>query len=148
MNGGNEFCKNEKKWLISFIFTLEIDPISFLRAARRGDIASCVEMLDAGVPFDTRDGLGSTALHHASLNNHTDIIDVILQKGVGVWMNAIILVGHHFTLQYTGTQLTHAGSCCSKVPQQKSRIKEAKLHSITYLCGKMKKRYVSWNNIK
>ena len=24
-------------------------------------------------------------------------------------MNAIILVGHHFTLQYTGTQLTHAG---------------------------------------
>ena len=40
-------------------------------------------MLDAGMPFDTRDGLGSTALHHASLNNHTDI-DVILQKGVGV----------------------------------------------------------------
>ena len=73
-----------KKKIISFIFTLEIDPVSFLRAARRGDIASCVEMLDAGVPSDTVDGLGSTALHHASLNNHTDIIDVILQKGVSV----------------------------------------------------------------
>ena len=72
-----------KKKIIS-IFTVEIDPVSFLCAARRGDIASFVKMMDAGVPLDSRDGLGSTALHHASLNNHTGIIDVILQKEVSV----------------------------------------------------------------
>ena len=104
-------------------------------------------MLDAGVPFDTRDGLGSTALHHASLNNHTGIIDVILQKGVGVnECNNIGWTPLHFAIYGNSTDACRV--LLQQGAQQKSRIKEAKLHSITYLCGKMKKRYVSWNNIK
>ena len=41
-------------------------------------------MLNAGLPVDSRDLLGWTALMRAAENNHTDIVHFFLQKGASV----------------------------------------------------------------
>ena len=70
--------------MVSFI---EIDPAMvdrFLDVAVRGDVDEVIEMIDGGVPANTRDESGTTALHLASLNNHKDLVLVLLQKGADV----------------------------------------------------------------
>ena len=70
-----------------FIPFIEIDPSPvdhFLDAAKRGDVIEVVSMLDAGMPVDSRDKVGWTALHLASWSNRTYVVRVLLQRGADV----------------------------------------------------------------
>lgn len=70
-----------------FIPFIEIDPSQverFLDAAQRGDVSDVVNMLNTGMPVDSRDGFGWTALHLASFSNRTYIVRVLLQRGADV----------------------------------------------------------------
>lgn len=71
-----------------FISFIEIDPAEFLEhfidAAERGDTRVVVEMLDAGMPVDSRGVYGYTAVECAALNNHADVVQLLLKKGADV----------------------------------------------------------------
>ena len=55
-----------------------------LNAARRGNIPEVLEMLELGVPVDSRNEYGDTPLHLAAYRNQTDVVQVLLQNGAGV----------------------------------------------------------------
>ena len=61
-------------FVLMFLSFLEINPV-FIR--HFNDVVT--EMLDAGVQIDSRNEYGFTALGRVALNNHTDIVDVLLQ---------------------------------------------------------------------
>lgn len=71
-----------------FISFIEIDPAEFLEhfidAAERGDTRVVVEMLDAGMPVDSRGVYGYTAVECAALNNHAEVVQLLLKKGANV----------------------------------------------------------------
>ena len=56
---------------------------SFVRASFEGDGPAVTEMLEAGVPVDSRDH-GWTALHGAAGTNCTDLVRQLLEKGANV----------------------------------------------------------------
>ena len=63
---------------------LEINPLliwHYNDVASRGDVRLVAYMLDTGIQIDCRNEDVFTALEREALNNHTDIVDVLLQKG-------------------------------------------------------------------
>lgn len=63
---------------------LEINPLliwHYNDVASRGDVRLVAYMLDTGIQIDCRNENVFTALEREALNNHTDIVDVLLQKG-------------------------------------------------------------------
>ena len=58
--------------------------VSFLIAARDGDVTTVVHMLKDGMPVDVSDGVGWTALHRATLRNRIDVIKLLLHEGADV----------------------------------------------------------------
>ena len=70
--------------VVSFI---ENDPelaLSFMTAARKGDVSKVAEMVEAGMPVDITDEVGWTALITAAINNRTDVVRCLLDKGANV----------------------------------------------------------------
>ena len=55
-----------------------------LSAAFDGDVSEVNEMLNAGVPVDSVDGTGRTALGYAAHNNRTDITQILSHRGADV----------------------------------------------------------------
>lgn len=51
---------------------------SFLTAAADGDVAKTQAFLDHGVPVNTADSSGQTALHLAAARNHVGVISLLL----------------------------------------------------------------------
>ena len=65
----------------TFISSVEIDPqrvLRFTRAATRGDVSEVVRLLGEGVPIDSVDGHGDTALTRAAIYNQTDVTQELL----------------------------------------------------------------------
>ena len=75
-----------------------------------------VRLLGEGMPVDSVDGAGMTALQHAARNNQTDVIHDLLQRGGNVNKRDR---GFDRTALFTGVQgltaLTTFGCCCKKV---------------------------------
>ena len=55
-----------------------------MNAACDGDVSKVVEMVEAGMPVDITDGVGWTALIRAAMNNRTDVVRCLLDKGADV----------------------------------------------------------------
>ena len=56
----------------------------FLDAAHFNDVHEVVDMLRVGVPIDSQDENGYTALYWAVYSNHTEIVHKLLRKGADV----------------------------------------------------------------
>lgn len=66
---------------------LEVDPalvLRFLAAAAGGDARAVAEMLRTGMPIDSHDVYGCTALHWAVINNCTNVINELVKHEVDV----------------------------------------------------------------
>ena len=75
------------KLLKKFISSIEIDAELvrlFILAAVHGDVSEVIKLLDAGVPVDSINEYGTTALRSAAFFNRTDVVHVLLQKGADV----------------------------------------------------------------
>lgn len=60
------------------------DVPALVRAAESGDLAALLRLLDAGVPVDTRDGRGRTALLAATHADRFDAARVLIERGADV----------------------------------------------------------------
>ena len=70
-----------------YISFTEINPTlisSFHYAAYGGDVHEVRQLLDAGVPIDSRGEIGSTALHGAAISKRTEVVRLLLEKGANV----------------------------------------------------------------
>ena len=70
-----------------FISSIEIGPQlvnSFTDAAMLGDVRKVVRILDEGMPVDSVDGIGWTALQYAAMYNRTDVMHELLQRKADV----------------------------------------------------------------
>ena len=56
----------------------------FTKAALKGDVSKVKQMLDVGVPVDSEDGGGMTALRWAAWHNRTDATELLLSRGADV----------------------------------------------------------------
>ena len=74
------FCFN----LHSFIEIDETFIGRFYSAVYEGDASKVIDMLDAGVPFDSVGWFGNTPLTEAASWNRTDVIRVLLQRRADV----------------------------------------------------------------
>lgn len=73
--------------LITRVSLIEIDSQlveRFVDAAHFNDISEVTDMLRRGVPINSRDKHGYTALYWAVFSNHKDIVDELLQNGADV----------------------------------------------------------------
>ena len=93
-------CLKEIRWLIAslkrnFHSCFIVIPISLLEitgelierftdAAFNGDVSEVKEMLDVGVPVDSEDEFGRTALQYAAYRNETDVTELLLSRGADV----------------------------------------------------------------
>ena len=85
VNSGHEFRKHET--VLTVLSLIEIDPQlirSFTIAARDGDVTKVVDMLESGMPVGIGDKYDYTALMGAALNNRTDVVRCLLEKGANV----------------------------------------------------------------
>ncbi|CAM8969700.1 unnamed protein product [Rhodiola kirilowii] len=57
---------------------------SLLEAARYDDIEDIVSLSSLGVPLDSKDSQGRTALHMAAANGHLQIVEYLICNGVDV----------------------------------------------------------------
>ena len=74
-------------FIVISISLLEITPElikRFTSAVRDGDVSKVKEMLDVGVPVDSEDGVGMTALQWAAWKNSTDVTELLLSRGADV----------------------------------------------------------------
>ncbi|CAN1250493.1 Ankyrin repeat-containing protein P16F5.05c, partial [Linum perenne] len=53
-----------------------------LEAARYDDIDDILSLVSSGVPLDSKDSFGRTALHMASANGHLRIVQYLIDQGV------------------------------------------------------------------
>lgn len=60
------------------------DTPALVRQAEAGDLSALRRLLDAGVPVDTRDARGRTALLAATHANHIDVAQLLIQRGADV----------------------------------------------------------------
>ena len=58
--------------------------LEFRQAAGRGDLATVQALLDAGVPVNTRDKYGRTALHFAANGGQTQVVQWLLDRGANL----------------------------------------------------------------
>ena len=56
----------------------------FTTAALDGDVSKVKEMLDVGVPVDSENKFGWTALQYAAWKNRTDVTQLLLRRGADV----------------------------------------------------------------
>ena len=56
----------------------------FTDAAANGEVILVIEILDAGMPVDSLNLFGRTALRRAVFNNRTDVTRVLLERGADV----------------------------------------------------------------
>ena len=70
--------------MVSFIEINEALANRLLNAARRGNIPEVLEMLEVGVPVDSRNEYGDTPLHLAAYRNQIDVVQILLQNGAGM----------------------------------------------------------------
>ena len=93
-------CLKEIRWLIAslkrnFHSCFIVIPISLLEitgelidrftdAAIDGDVSEVKEMLDLGVPVDSEDEIGLTALQLAVVYHKTDVTQLLLSRGADV----------------------------------------------------------------
>ena len=73
--------------LITGVCLLEINPQlvkRFIDAARFHDVTEIVDMLRGGIPIDSTDGDGYTALYWATMSECTDIVTELLKNGADV----------------------------------------------------------------
>ena len=91
VNGGTEFhtielflyCFNVNR----FFSLLEINSElvkRFIDAARFENISEVINMLRVGVPVNSQDKDGYSALYWAVFSNHTDIVDKLISNGADV----------------------------------------------------------------
>lgn len=81
VNGGNSLRKGQS--ILLFIPFVEIDPAQikhFHDAAVQGDVNEAAALLEAGVPVDSSDEGGNTALMFAAMNNQIDLVHLLVQK--------------------------------------------------------------------
>lgn len=128
---------------------MEINPgvtKRFIYAAERGNVGGVTNMLDAGVPVDSNDEHGWTALLLAALRNHTDVVHLLLQKGADVnkqdfggW--AALHVAAAWNSAHVIRVLLHHGASTNimtnegDIPLDLARVKT------------IKKLYFCWNSI-
>ncbi|KAK0606629.1 hypothetical protein LWI29_001743 [Acer saccharum] len=55
-----------------------------LEAARYDDIDDVISLASSGVPLDSKDSQGRTALHMAAANGHLGIVEYLISRGVDV----------------------------------------------------------------
>lgn len=72
--------------VVSAVITTE-DCAELLECARYGETEDLVALLAAGVPPDTVDGGGSTALHRAAANGHVAVIEALAAAGARLLPN-------------------------------------------------------------
>lgn len=72
----------------------------FIDAARFNDISEVVSLLRSGLPIDSQDENGYTALYWAVSSNHTDIVDELIRVGADV----NIQNHHHWTPLHAAAQ--------------------------------------------
>ena len=93
-------CLKEIRWLIAslkrnFHSCFIVIPISLLEityeliirftdAAWDGDVSEVKEILDVGVPVDSKNEFGVTALRWAAYKNSTDVTQLLLRRGADV----------------------------------------------------------------
>ena len=73
--------------LIARVSLIEINPQlikRFVDAARFDDVSEVIDMLGDGMPINSRDKDGYTALYWAVFNNHTEVVDELLENGADV----------------------------------------------------------------
>ena len=56
----------------------------FVDAAHFDDVNEVIDMLHGGMPINSRDKDGYTALYWAVFSNHTDVVDELLRNGADV----------------------------------------------------------------
>ena len=91
INGGSEFHTIKLCYYIAsmvIVFSLlEIDPElvkRFIDAARFENISEVIRMLRIGMPVNSQDKDGYSALYWAVFSNHTDIVDKLISNGADV----------------------------------------------------------------
>ena len=73
--------------LIARVSLIEINPQRikrFIDAAHFDDVSEVIDMLRDGMPINSRDKDGYTALYWAVFNNHTEVVDELLGNGADV----------------------------------------------------------------
>ena len=89
--------------LIAGVSLLEINPQlvkRFIDAAHSDDLTEVVDMLRGGIPIDSTDENGYTALYRATNRNHTDIVTELLKNGADVNVQN----GHGWTPLHTAAE--------------------------------------------
>ena len=74
-------------FIVTSISLLEIDDELIQRytdAAANGEVSLLIKMLDDGMPIDSLNWFGRTALRRAVFNNRADITRVLLKRGADV----------------------------------------------------------------
>lgn len=77
----------------------------FIDAAHFNDVTEVVDMLRAGIPIDSTDENGYTALYWATDSNHTDIVTKLLKNGADV----NVQTGHGWTPLHTAADKNNVG---------------------------------------
>ena len=77
----------------------------FIDAAHFNDVTEVVDMLRAGIPIDSTDENGYTALYWATDSNHADIVSKLLKNGADV----NVQTGHGWTPLHTAADKNNVG---------------------------------------
>ena len=112
MKGGSEFQTNQTVFpvliLIANVSLLEINPQlvkRFIDAAHFDDVTEVVDMLHGGIPIDSTDENGYTALYWATNSNHSEIVTELLKNRVDVNVQN----GHGWTPLHTAAENNNTG---------------------------------------
>ena len=81
LNGGNRLRKNQSILLFTSFVEIDLAHLKrFHNAAVQGDVSEVAALLEDGVPVDSSDNGGNTALMFAAMNNQTDLVHLLVQK--------------------------------------------------------------------
>ena len=58
--------------------------MSLIDAAKDGDIQKVTELIASGADVDDRDGIGASALHWSTTNNHEKVVETLIDSGADV----------------------------------------------------------------
>ena len=60
---------------------LAVNKRALIRAVRTGDTKTVTDLLDRGVPIDTKDDKGKTLLHRAAEGGHVTTMRLLIRRG-------------------------------------------------------------------